>query len=104
MTKPAAVARLLLLALLPFGAARAQSRRDTIRIHAARVLDGTGRSMGATTITVSGGKIISVRSGGSKAKPDYELGSLTLLPGLIDAHAHIAWYFNKAGRLHTSQD
>jgi imidazolonepropionase-like amidohydrolase len=103
MTKPAAIARLLILALLPF-TARAQSRSDTIRIHAAHVLDGTGRSMGATTITVYGGRIVSIRSGGSRAKPDYELGSLTLFPGLIDAHAHIAWYFNKAGRLHTSQD
>lgn len=34
----------------------------------------------------------------------YDLGEMTLLPGLIDAHAHVVWYFNAKGKLHTSDD
>jgi imidazolonepropionase-like amidohydrolase len=33
-----------------------------------------------------------------------DLGSRTVLPGLTDAHAHPAWYFNRQGRLHTRRD
>src|SRR5678816_100181 len=34
----------------------------------------------------------------------YDLGGLTLLPGLIDVHDHMAWHFTSAGRLHTGND
>src|SRR5207253_643799 len=34
----------------------------------------------------------------------YDLGSATLLPGLIDGHVHINSYFNAAGRIHTRND
>jgi imidazolonepropionase-like amidohydrolase len=37
-------------------------------------------------------------------RADYELGTLTLMPGLIDGHAHAGWYFNRKGRLHTDDD
>jgi imidazolonepropionase-like amidohydrolase len=33
-----------------------------------------------------------------------DLGDRTVLPGLIDAHAHPAWYFNRKNRLHTPDD
>src|SRR5207253_3865923 len=33
-----------------------------------------------------------------------DLGDRTTLPGLIDAHAHPVWYFNRQNRLHTSND
>ena len=31
-------------------------------------------------------------------------GSKTLMPGLIDAHSHLTWYFNAQGRYHTNAD
>jgi len=34
----------------------------------------------------------------------YDLGRLTVLPGLIDVHAHPSWYFTPAARLHTEKD
>jgi imidazolonepropionase-like amidohydrolase len=34
----------------------------------------------------------------------YELGSATLLPGLIDAHVHPGWYINREGALHSQRD
>src|SRR6266576_1570958 len=33
-----------------------------------------------------------------------DLGDRTVLPGLIDAHARPAWYFNRQNRLHTAAD
>jgi len=33
-----------------------------------------------------------------------DLGGRTVLPGLIDAHTHPAWYFNRQGKLHTARD
>jgi len=34
----------------------------------------------------------------------YDLTGYTLMPGLIDAHAHLTWYFNRQGRYHTRGD
>jgi imidazolonepropionase-like amidohydrolase len=59
---------------------------------------------------MEGTRIVEVESGGagrSAPPPEarvYDLSRLTVLPGLIDVHAHPAWYFNPAGRLHTSDD
>ena len=36
--------------------------------------------------------------GGSNGTPAYDLRSATVLPGMIDAHVHIAWHFGPDGR------
>src|SRR5262249_10543224 len=38
------------------------------------------------------------------AAPAYDLSRVTVLPGLIDTHVHIAWHFTHEGRLHTDED
>jgi imidazolonepropionase-like amidohydrolase len=38
------------------------------------------------------------------ANVTYDLRGLTVLPGLIDAHSHLTWYFNRQGRYHTRAD
>ena len=74
-------------------------------IHAGRMLDGRGGTLRDVTIVVEGSKILRVDTSPTKRRAaDYELGTLTVLPGLIDSHAHLAWYFNRAGKLHTSND
>jgi imidazolonepropionase-like amidohydrolase len=75
-----------------------------ITIHASRVLDGAGGSLGEATITVENGKITRVDKGPPTSPVTHELGSATLLPGLIDAHVHLNWYFNRQGRYHSSSD
>jgi imidazolonepropionase-like amidohydrolase len=84
--------------------ARAQDSVTVIR--AARVLDGTGRSIPNATVVVRGTRIVSV--GPNATVPAgariYDLTSLTLLPGLIDAHDHLAWHFNPQGRYHGGRD
>ena len=72
----------------------------------ARVLDGRGGVLTSVDIVVAGGRI--ERVGPRGAVPAgarlVDLGARTLLPGLIDAHTHPGWYFNRQGRLHTQDD
>jgi imidazolonepropionase-like amidohydrolase len=76
----------------------------TVTIHAATLLDGKGGIRRDALVTVRGSRIVSVGSGRGAAKATYELGTLTLLPGLVDAHAHPGWYINKKGALHRPDD
>jgi imidazolonepropionase-like amidohydrolase len=75
-----------------------------ITIHSTRVLDGRGADLGEATITVENGKITRVDRGAPSAPATYELGSATVMPGLIDAHVHLNWYFNSQGRYHSAAD
>lgn len=70
---------------------------QTVRIHAQTVLDGTGKTLRNATVVVRGSKITSIETG-SPGAPTYELGRITVLPGMIDVHAHVGWHFDKDGR------
>jgi imidazolonepropionase-like amidohydrolase len=60
------------------------------------MLDGKGHILKNTRIVVEGLKIVALNP---KAGPiDYDLRGLTVLPGWIDAHAHITWSFSKDGK------
>jgi imidazolonepropionase-like amidohydrolase len=73
------------------------SQNQTIRIHANTLLDGTGRTVRNATVVVQGSKITAVETG-TAANATYDLGQLTVVPGLIDVHAHVGWHFGKDGR------
>ena len=75
-----------------------------VTIHAARVLDGRGANLGEATLTVENGKISRIDKGTPTVAVTYELGNATLMPGLIDAHVHLNWYFNRQGRYHSGGD
>jgi imidazolonepropionase-like amidohydrolase len=63
-----------------------------------RLFDGQAFHVGAPLVVVSGGRISAVDltgSGVSPRLPIVDLGDVTLLPGLIDAHVHLA--FDPAG-------
>jgi len=67
-----------------------------IVIAASVVLDGKGRVMRNTRIVVAGSEIVAIDP---KAGPvDYDLRGFAVLPGWIDAHAHITWIFGKDGK------
>ena len=67
-----------------------------IVIAASTILDGRGHVLKNTRIVVEGDKIVAIDP---KASPvDYDLRGLTILPGWIDAHAHITWSFGKDGK------
>jgi imidazolonepropionase-like amidohydrolase len=88
-------------ALTPAPAALAQ---DTpVVIHTSSALDGRGGVMSDVDITVENGKISRVGPRGAvpKGAREIDLRGRTVLPGLIDAHSHLTWYFNRQGRYHT---
>ncbi|MFI5229791.1 MAG: amidohydrolase family protein [Gemmatimonadales bacterium] len=74
-----------------------------IVLHADRIIDGRGHVVRGGSIVVSGDKITRVDNRASGAAT-YDLKAMTLLPGLIDAHSHLSWYFNRQGRLHQRGD
>jgi imidazolonepropionase-like amidohydrolase len=80
------------LCFAPLGA-----QNPTIRIHAATVLDGSGKTLRNATVVVQGSKITSIETGNS-ANATYDLGARTIMPGMIDVHAHVGWHFDKDGR------
>ena len=67
-----------------------------IVIAASTVLDGKGKILHNTRIVIEGAKIVRIDP---KAGPvDYDLRGLTVLPGWIDAHAHVTWSFGPDGK------
>jgi imidazolonepropionase-like amidohydrolase len=65
-------------------------------IAASTILDGRGHVLKNTRIIVEGDKILAIDP---KASPvDYDLRGLTVLPGWIDAHAHVTWSFGNDGK------
>lgn len=71
--------------------APADSAHSTI--HAAAMIDGRGRVAHDVLVSVRGGRIERVEENvGARGRgATYELGTATLLPGLIDAHTHPGW-------------
>jgi imidazolonepropionase-like amidohydrolase len=93
-----------ILALLP-ASVPAQQAPELIAVTARRVIDGAGRQLDNAAVIVEGNRITSVGplpAGFSGRRID--LGDATILPGLIDVHSHVVWYFNAQGRYHTSSD
>ena len=85
------------VAVLAASATISSQTPQTIRIHAATVLDGTGKTLRNATIVVQGSKITSIETGGA-GNATYDLGTLTVIPGMIDVHSHLGWHFDKDGR------
>jgi imidazolonepropionase-like amidohydrolase len=69
-------------------------------IAASTLLDGKGGVLHNTRIVIEGSKIVALeaRTDSKAGAADYDLRSLTVLPGWIDAHAHITWIFGKDGK------
>ena len=74
-----------------------------IVIRAGQVLDGTGRTLGPSTIVIDGSTIASV-TGDRSRSPTYDLSNLTVMPGGIDTHVHLASHFDDDGRVHRARD
>jgi imidazolonepropionase-like amidohydrolase len=73
---------------------------SVVVIHAATLLDGRGATARNAYVVVRRGRIERVATSpvtvaGAKM---IELGSATLLPGLIDTHTHPGWYVDRQGK------
>src|SRR5256886_787144 len=80
--------------------APAAGKNKRIVIAASTVLDGKGKVLRDARIVVEGGIITAIEGKAywEGAPVDYDLRGLTVLPGWIDAHAHITWNFGKDGK------
>lgn len=79
---------------LPFLAALAVAQPVVIKT--GTLIDGKGHVLKNQEIVVEAGKITSI--GPIKQRPTVDLSGLTVMPGWIDTHVHITWYFNADGR------
>jgi len=89
---------LFFASLLSAGLVHGQER---VVLRAERLLDGAGNVLENRSVVVEGGKIREIEAGGGTA--DYELSGLTVLPGLIDTHVHIASHFDPDDRVHREE-
>lgn len=86
---------IVLAGIAPVSVVRAQPAGATVR--AARVIDGKGGQLANATVEIGAdGKIVRIdqRTG----PVTYDLGDVTLMPGMIDVHVHIGYHFGKDGR------
>lgn len=75
--------------------AMAQPAAETVALTHANVIDGTGSAaMADSTVIIRGGRIVAVYPAGSQPAPAgarvEDLSGKWIIPGLIDAHVHIA--------------
>jgi imidazolonepropionase-like amidohydrolase len=78
------------------------AQTPAIVLRAGTVLDGKGGISRNRTIVVQGSTIKTIE--GSGPAPDYDLRNITVLPGMIDTHVHIAWHFGPDGRYQPRDD
>jgi len=83
-------------ALAPEVWSQSRAPSQHIVIAASTLLDGKGRVLRDTRIVIEGSRIVAVGPGSGPV--DYDLRGLTVLPGWIDAHAHITWNFGPDGK------
>lgn len=74
----------------------AQPGPQPVTLRAARVLDGRSGPLANAVIEVRGSRISAIdqRTG----PVTFDFGDATLLPGLIDVHVHLNWYFGPGGK------
>ena len=74
-------------------------------IHSETLLDGRGASIHNAWVVVRGRRIerVSTTAISIPGAKTIELGSATLLPGLIDAHVHPGWYVDRQGKRNSAR-
>lgn len=94
--------RILIIVSIVLLAGAVWTQEKPVTIKAGLVLDGKGGAMRNAVIKVQGGRIVEIAPAGGQA--DYDLGGLTVMPGMIDTHVHLTWHFGKDGRYATQDE
>jgi imidazolonepropionase-like amidohydrolase len=91
--------QLVLLAML---VSCAPAQQQPILLKVSTLLDGKGGVQHNTILVVEGGKILKIDP--SARGVTFDLTKLTVMPGLIDTHVHIASHFGPDGKLAIRED
>jgi imidazolonepropionase-like amidohydrolase len=83
----------VVLACLASSLSLAKAQDKPIALVARTILDGTGKIIHNQTIIVEGSKISRIGGPIPAGALVYNLGNLTVTPGLIDTHSHILYHF-----------
>ena len=75
------------------------AQEQPVLLKASTMLDGKGGVRHNVTVVVEGGTIRSVGASATARGVTYNLAGLTLMPGLIDTHVHLASHFGPNGKL-----
>ena len=86
------------LLLLTAAAAVLVAEDRPIVLKTSTLFDGKGKTLHNTTIVVEGSKISRVGGAAPSGAIIYDLTALTVSPGWIDTHSHIAYHFDDQGR------
>jgi imidazolonepropionase-like amidohydrolase len=89
------------IAFVVAGSLTAFAQEQPVVLRAGTLLDGKGGIERNVNVTVQNGKIQKI---GPASGSGLDLHSLTVLPGLIDTHVHIAWHFGPDGRYQPRDD
>jgi imidazolonepropionase-like amidohydrolase len=94
------VLTLILALAAPLAGAPGDPQPVTLRV--GRLLDGRGGVLRDVTVTVEGSRITRIDRGTTPAATaaTHDLRGLTLMPGGVDTHVHIAWHFDQNGKTH----
>jgi imidazolonepropionase-like amidohydrolase len=93
----------LTLALVLVAASAAFAQDGPVVIKGATIFDGKGGILRNTSIVVNNGRI--VRIDPAAQGTTYDLTGLTIMPGWIETHAHIASHFDRdTGRIHNDAE
>ena len=93
----------LILACAVVAATAAFAQDGPVVIKGATVFDGQGGVLRNTAIVVNNGRI--ARIDPSASGTTYDLTGLTIMPGWIETHAHIASHFDRdTGRIHNDAE
>jgi imidazolonepropionase-like amidohydrolase len=104
MKRTSALRVVLFLALwlsMDWPAAEAAAAAGAKAIRFGRLVDGTGRAPSDAVVVVEGDRITAVGSGDASVPRDAEVIDLTRytgIPGLIDVHTHMTYYWDQAAR------
>ena len=84
---------------LPFALASAQAPHAIVALRFGRLIDGTGRILRDAVVTIDGDRILSVGTGRSaipRGAVVRDMRRYTAIPGLIDVHTHMTYYWDGA--------